>query len=127
MIQSYLTPAFSLLSATSLEEKKRFLTSVISALEKKDELKESFAMAHAHAMRAKVNVKMHQLQEAVSDAECAVTLDPAYDKAWRTLADAQEAAGDTPGAIETLRRWSKARPLFSTKANKEIQRLRERS
>jgi len=81
-------------------------------------------MAHAHAMRAKVHFKNGECNEAVDDAECAVKLDPTNDKAWRTLADAQEAAGNVDEAVKALRRWSKAHPAFSTKANKEIQRIK---
>jgi len=99
------------------------LSSVIAALEKKKELKDSFAMAHAHSMRAKVYMKMGDYAKAACDADCAVKLDATNDKAWRTLADAQEAAGNVQDAVTTLRHWSKASPSFSTKANKEIQRL----
>lgn len=101
------------------------MSSVISALEKKEDLKDSPAMAHAHVMRAKAYLKKGVYEDAVTDAECAVALDPAHDQAWRTLADAQEAAGNVQGAVEALKRWSKASPSFSTKANREIQRLRE--
>lgn len=110
-----------------MKEEERFLTSVISALEKKEELKESSAMAHAHMMRAKMHFKSGNFEQAVRDAECAVNLDANKDKAWRTLVDAQEAAGNIPSAIESLKNWSKASPSFSTKANKEIQDLRERA
>lgn len=113
------------LTAETLEEKIRFFSSVISALEKKDELKDSYAMAHAHALRAKVYIKDGEYDHAISDAQCAVKLDPTNDKAWRTLADAHEACGNLQGAVQALKQWSKARPSFSTKASKEVQRLKE--
>lgn len=116
---------YSLHIAPSLEEENRFLTSVITALDKKDELKDSFAMAQARAMRATANLKTSHYKEAIEDAQCAVELDPTNDKAWRTLTDAHEASGNVQGAVEALQCWSKARPTFSKKANKEIQRLKE--
>ncbi len=114
-----------LLSAETPQEKERFLSSVISALDKKDELKKSYAMAHAHALRAKLFIKNKDYPAATRDAEFAVKLDSTNDLAWRSLADAHEASGNFEDAIKVLQRWSKARPAFSTKANKEIQRLRE--
>lgn len=101
------------------------MTSVISALEKKDELKDSHAMAHAHALRAKLFIQNNDYPAATRDAEFAVNLDPTNDVAWRSLADAHESSGNLEDAVTVLQRWSKARPSFSTKANKEIRRLRE--
>jgi (2Fe-2S) ferredoxin len=111
--------------AETPQEKERFLSSVISALDKKDELRNSYAMAHAHALRAKLFIKNKDYPAATRDAEFAVKLDSTNDLAWRSLADAHEASGNFEDAIKVLQRWSKARPAFSTKANKEIQRLRE--
>jgi predicted Zn-dependent protease len=62
-------------------------------LSKKDDLQESLAMAHAHAMRAEVL----PAEQAVADAQHATQLDPTNDKAWRTLADAYEATGNVKG------------------------------
>lgn len=114
--------SFFLTVAISKEEKERLLTSVISALSKKDDLKDSRAMAHAHAMRADVL----PAEQAVADAKHATQLDPSNDKAWRTLVDACEATGNTKGAIHSLQNWSRASPTFATKALKEIQRLSEK-
>ena len=83
-------------------------------------------MAHAHAMRAEVRLEIKEYDEAVRDAKVATDLDATNDKAWRALADAQEAAGNVQGAVRTLQQWSKVCPAFSTKAIKEIQRLKER-
>ena len=91
-------------------------------MSKKDDLKDSLAMAHALAMRA----EWIPAEQAVVDARHAVQLDPTNDKAWRTLADAYEATGNVSGAIETLQSWSKASPTFATKAIKDIKRLFEK-
>jgi DNA-binding SARP family transcriptional activator len=116
------TSFYSYVVANSKEEQERFLTSVISALSKKDDLKDSLAMAHAHAMRADVL----PAEQAVADGQRATQLDPSNDKAWRTLVDAYEATGNTKGAIEALQNWSRASPTFATKALKEIQQLNEK-
>jgi hypothetical protein len=92
-------------------------------LSKKDDLKDSRAVAHAHAMRANVVLPPEQ---AVADARHATQLDPSSDKAWRTLVDAHEATGNTKEAISSLQNWSRVSPTFATKALKEIQRLREK-
>ena len=82
-------------------------------------------MAHAHALRAKLFIQNKDYPAATRDAEIAVTLDPTNDVAWRSLADTHEASGNLEDAVKVLQQWSKARPSSSTKANKEIQRLRE--
>jgi cytochrome c-type biogenesis protein CcmH/NrfG len=91
-------------------------------LSKKDDLKDSLAMAHALTLRAEVI----PAEQAVADAQHAIQLDPTNDKAWRTLADAYEAIGNVNGAIDALQKWSRGSPMFATKAMKDIKRLNEK-
>jgi hypothetical protein len=95
------------------------LTSVISALAKKEELATSHSMAHAHALRAAA------LGNNKEDAMIATTLNPHHPTAWRILADAEEADHNVNGAMEALKQWATMNPLYETKVSKEIERLRK--
>jgi tetratricopeptide (TPR) repeat protein len=44
-------------------------------------------------------------------------------QAWRVSADAHQALGNLPAAVEALQEWAVHTPSFRTKAMKEIQRL----
>lgn len=105
-------------TAKTVAEQDLLLTSVISALAKKDELATSHAKAHAHALRAVVVGNNKQ------DAVIATTLNPHHATAWRILADAEEADNNLEGAMEALKQWATMNPLYETKVSKEIERLR---
>jgi predicted TPR repeat methyltransferase len=63
------------------------------------------------------------VEGAIEDAKLATELAPTERKAWRVLANAQEASGNIQGAIDALREWASVDISFSVKAKKEIERL----
>mmetsp|Transcript_10585 Transcript_10585/g.17516 ORF Transcript_10585/g.17516 Transcript_10585/m.17516 type:complete len:254 (-) Transcript_10585:172-933(-) len=101
--------------ATTIQEKERFLNSVMKALEKEDELAKSKSMAQALVMRARL-----QGDSAKMDATRASQLDPWHPTVWRVLADASP---DDP--TYALNQWIQYQPHYRTKAKKELQLWQE--
>ena len=60
---------------------------------------------------------------AIEDAKLTTELVPAERKAWRVMADAQEANGNIEGAINAIEEWASIDVSFSVKSKKEIERL----
>ena len=112
--------------ATSPSKQERLLTSVVDALSSDPILALSSANARALMLRADARLECMppKVDGAVEDSRRATVLDPAYGKAWRVLADAEEKAGNMEGAISAVRRWGEAEPDLIQKARREIERLR---
>ena len=116
--------AYTIRLATTQEDKDKFLSSVITTLEKTDDLAKSAANAHAHAMRARLTTDP---ERAVSDAQRATQLDPTNSLAWRALADAHESSGNIQEAAKAWANFARRNPAFSRKAANEIERLKTNS
>jgi tetratricopeptide (TPR) repeat protein len=121
-------------TASSPEEKERFLSSVIKALQADSALEESLAGIHALVLRASARCEDGNYPAALQDAQQALAALQSQSqqrqvqvswegKAWRVSADAHQALGDIPAAVEALQEWAVHTPAFRTKALKEIQRL----
>jgi len=118
--------------ATTLDEKKRNLDSVIGALNKNsdNELSRSKCMAHALVLRARAILdfsSFDHLDEAREDIRLASELDPHHSTVWRVMADIEleSDGGRAPYAIQALQRWAQYQPQFATKVNREIQRIND--
>lgn len=109
------------IATTTLEQKEKFLTSVLRALDADEALSKSHAKAHAHALRGQARLDAQQHELAKTDAHLAISL--GWTKAYRILADAEEGLGNIAGAVEAFQQWGAVDPAFRTKVNKEIQRL----
>ena len=109
----------------TVDEQERFLSSVINALSKNPDLHSSKAMAYACTLRAQVFLDKKQLDLARQDIAVATKILPLQAKAYRVLADIEEADRNTLGAIEALSRLAKADPSFRSKVKGEISRLQQ--
>ena len=119
--------------AADVSEKERFLNSVIIALSKDESLAVSTCMAQALVLRSQVflnhetnnNDIMDRFGSARADAIRAAVLDPYHPTVWRILATIEEEREDHAAAIQALSKWATYQPLFSTKVQNEISRLRD--
>ena len=123
--------------ATDVSEKERFLNSVINALSKDESLAASKCMAQALVLRSQVlsndnndndddtSKITERLESARTDILQAAVLDPYHPTVWRILATIEEERNDHAAAIQALSKWATYQPLFLTKVQKEISRLRE--
>ena len=111
--------------ATSPEKKEHFLNSAIYSLSNDDMLSNSRALAHALVLRGDARLELipMNVQGAIDDCLRALEIDDVGGRAWRVLADSQEADGKIDEAICSVSRWADANPSFVTKAQKEIARL----
>lgn len=116
-----------------MDEKDRFLSSVIQALRADASLAGSLAIAHALVLRAAARSENTDSQGALQDAQealCALrtTTTPLsvtwQSQAWRIAADSQVDLGDLPAAVGTLEEWASVAPSFRTKLTREIERLK---
>ena len=123
---------FVFITASSLEEKERCLSSVIKALQSDTALAGSLAGTHALVLRASARCEAGNYSEALQDAQEALAALQSLERqvnvswegqAWRVSADAHQALGNLPAAVEALQEWAVHTPSFRTKALKEIQRL----
>ena len=64
---------------------------------------------------------------ALEDSRQAAAINPLNGRAWRVLADAEEANGDIESAIKATARWGEVDPSFATKAKNEIARLSKKA
>jgi len=125
---------------TSPEKKIQILTPVITSLlsspsstdENANSLNKSTALAHALVLRADAYLEQTQLSpggsgskinEAHTDAQMAISIDHLDGRAYRVLADAEEALGNVLGAMEAVSKWAEVNPGFGTKARNELARL----
>ena len=112
-----------ILTATTLAEKDRFLSSVIRALESDGP---SSALARALVMRAESRLEASLYSDALQDLEQALSVPTAtsvQSRAYRVAADAYEAQGMYAEAIQSLIQLASLDSGYRTKINKEIQRL----
>lgn len=104
----------------------RYLSSVISKLEKSD-FSESPALARALAMRANLYFQSSEPAAALQDAQRVLELKRVATS--ETLAMAYRIRADTENnqvlAIALLQQWQKDLPEFRTKLQNEIQRIVE--
>jgi hypothetical protein len=132
---------------SSLDKKIQLLSSVISQLSTADDLDESMAMLHATSMRANVyletvpqNVSLaladaHKCANLISSIEsfciendCTHILQSSsvlFTRAYRTLADAEEASGNYNEAKKAISQWIRLNPSFRIKAEKDLERLNQ--
>lgn len=128
--------------ASSMDEKDRFVSSIIQTLEADEVLRLSLANCRAYVFRAELYGEAGRLDESIADAERAIQLlrsassSPSSSsksaplllaKAYRVLADAYEQSGNCKSAMEALQGAAAADPAFRTKLFKEIQRLQQRA
>jgi len=126
-------------SKTASPEKKiKILTPIVEALSSasstedgRDALHQSTALAHALVLRADAYLEQALLSpdatvhadKAHADARMAIAIDHLDGRAYRLLADVEEALGNVIGAMEALSKWAEVNPSFGTKARKELARL----
>jgi len=105
-------------------KKEKLLSSAVSALESSD-FSACNALTSALIQRADARLYLSppDVDGALRDSTEATRIQPRNSRAWRSLAEANEAAGNNAGAIEAVKRWANADPSFSAKAKKEIARL----
>lgn len=66
-----------------------------------------------------------RLDSARADIIRATVLDPYHPIAWRILSTIEEERKDHAAAIQALSKWATYQPLFSTKVQNEIRRIRD--
>ena len=125
---------YDYLTASTFDEKERYLSSVIKVLQNDPLLRTSTANMRAHIMRAQVRYEYGMLEEALRDLSeaMAVTNNDNQNKngsllglAWRARADCYQGLGQIGEAEEALRQWAVWDPSRRTKAMKEIQEMRQ--
>ena len=121
------------ITATTPEDKLKFLNSVIKKLTSLEDLATSAANAHAHGARAHVHFELQDYDLVKEDARRALEIHhhtpgmpPLPSSVWRVLVDAEEATGQFEAALEVLRQWTDRQPQFATKVAKEAQRVRSK-
>mmetsp|Transcript_33594 Transcript_33594/g.67812 ORF Transcript_33594/g.67812 Transcript_33594/m.67812 type:complete len:120 (+) Transcript_33594:515-874(+) len=111
--------------ASSASEKEAHITPVIESLSSDDSgLSSSPALSHALTIRADARLGFPQdVKGALEDSRQAAAINPNNGRAYRVLADAEEADGDVAAAIDATSRWGELDPSFATKARNEVARL----
>jgi len=128
--------------ASSMDERDRFVSSIIKTLEADEVLRLSMANCRAYVFRAELYGQAGRLDEAIADAERAIQLlrsassSPSSSssksaplllaKAYRVLADTYEQTGNCELAMKALQGAAAADPASRTKLSKEMQRLQQR-
>ena len=124
-----------------MDEKDRFVSSIIKTLEADEVLRSSMANCRAYVFRAELYGQAGRLDESVADAERAIQLlrsasSPSSSsksaalllaKAYRVLADTFEKTGNCELAMKALQGAAAADPASRTKLSKEMQRLQQRA
>jgi len=83
-------------------------------------------MASALCIRAEARKFQNKLEECIVDAlQSTSIMAKSNAKAWRLLHETYEETKQYKLAIESLRNWARVDPFFSTKAMKEVDRIRE--
>jgi tetratricopeptide (TPR) repeat protein len=111
----------------------RLYDSVIAKLAGTSDFSRSSALAHAYRARSKYYLDVKEYESARRDALEAIqirsssaskeALLPSELKAYRLLADAEEAVGNYEKAIQAIQEWKQLDHSSRTKLNGEIQRL----
>lgn len=134
------------------QDKERFASSVIRALENDPDLRQSTANIRALVFRASLLMEQTgRSKEALTDAECAIDLllrrasvettttdtttttttgssgSLLMAQAYRVLADVQELAENYPAAMEALQLMAVSQPAMRTKVVQELARMRQRA
>ncbi len=115
------------ITAMDNDKKIKILSKAIESLQRAD-LSQTTAMAHALILRADAYMDFiprenENIQQSLKDSVLATEIDDLSGRAWRVIADAKEANGDIPGAIEAISTWATRNPTFVVKAKKELARL----
>jgi tetratricopeptide (TPR) repeat protein len=134
---------FAVDSVATIEEKERFLSSVVRALEGNEGLNRSSVLGRALTTRAEVNLENGRYQECLKDVNRATELllkgmprsssshnhhrKAVAARAYRCAADAHEAMGNLPDAVKSLQLQASCNPSFRSKAAKAIQRLQAKA
>ena len=105
------------------------MTPVIDNLSSNGDYSSSRALSHALTIRAdaRLDIFPPNVGGGLEDSLQATAIDPLNGRAWRVLADAEEAVGDIKSAIEATLRWGEADPSFATKAKNEVDRLSKKA
>jgi len=113
------------LIASSPAEKLSLVTPVIENLSSNEDYSSSRALSHALTIRADARLDSFPpiVDGAVEDSQQATAINPLNGRAWRVLADAEEAAGNIESAIGATVSWGEVDPSFATKAKNEVARL----
>ena len=111
--------------ASGSTEKESLVAPVIENLSSSEDFSSSRALSHALTIRAdaRLDIFPPNVDGALEDSRRATAMDPLNGRAWRVLADAEEASGNIKSAIEATLRWGEADPSFATKAKNEVDRL----
>mmetsp|Transcript_33003 Transcript_33003/g.97384 ORF Transcript_33003/g.97384 Transcript_33003/m.97384 type:complete len:280 (-) Transcript_33003:1754-2593(-) len=111
--------------ASSPAEKLSLVTPVIENLSSNEDYSSSRALSHALTIRADARLDSFPpiVDGAVEDSQQATAINPLNGRAWRVLADAEEAAGNIESAIGATVSWGEVDPSFATKAKNEVARL----
>lgn len=125
--QSFLTQYFT---AERAEEKQRFVSSIINALE--IDFGKSTALARALIYRAKLYMEAEQLFEAETDVVYALDILDSSEKrlvyqATTVLADVFELQGNIQEATNLLQDLAENDRSMRSKLIKEVERLRSRA
>ena len=115
--------------ASNPAEKESLVTPVIESLSANDDYSSSRALSHALTIRADARLDCFPpiAEGALEDSRRAAAINPLNGRAWRVLADAEEANGDIESAIQATARWGEVDPSFATKAKNEIARLSKKA
>jgi tetratricopeptide (TPR) repeat protein len=126
-------------AASSPEEKERFVSSIIRALDSDPDLRTTTANGRAFIVRAELFAETGRFEEAVQDATTAIELfrsaqqspplvaNALNARAYRVLADVHELQGNYPAAAEALQKIAASNPAMRTKIVKELERLQQRA
>jgi tetratricopeptide (TPR) repeat protein len=125
--------------AQSLEDKRRYTSSIIRVLDEDDDLRMSTANARARICQAEIILESGNDQEAIDEITKAIQLltspalletttkihDTLLAKAYRVAADAYEQTGDYNAAIDSIQRMASTNFDLRTKVVKELERLQQ--
>ena len=102
---------------------------MIESLSANADYSSSRAFSHALTIRADARLDCFppNVDGALEDSKFAAAVDPQSGRAWRLLADAEEASGNIEKAIQATARWGDVDPSFATKAKNEIARLSKKA
>jgi len=118
--------------ATSPEKKIQTLTPAIKSLLSSTTLHRSTALSHALVLRADAYLEQSYFSSpsspsavdlAHADAQTAVSIDHLEGRAYRLLAEVEEARGNVLGAMDAVSMWAEVNPSFGVKAKNELSRL----
>ena len=102
---------------------------MIESLSANEEYSSSRALSHALTIRADARLDCFPpiAEGALEDSRRATAINPLNGRAWRVLADAEEANGNIENAVQATAQWGNVEPSFATKAKNEIARLSKKA